>query len=187
MAAPGTGPWFKDIVQKIGKPLPKVFVETGLFRGDHMPSRVSLFDAIHTIELNNDFIDRAKARFPSYQNITYHHGDSGDVLPILARSIQEPALFYLDAHYSGGETAFGPEETPLLRELAALSERSQDDVIVIDDIRLFGKKGVCGDGSEMWPFMDFDWTDITFDSCLRAYQKAGSKMYQMGGVVVIAT
>lgn len=188
MSVTGSGPWFVEICKSIGKPMPSVFVETGLYLGDHMPTRVSLFKTIHTIELNKDFIDRAKLRFPEFTNIVYHHGDSGEVLGHMASEINEPALFYLDAHYSGGETAYGKDETPLLRELSALKSRPYNDVIVIDDCRLFGKKGTCGDGSKMWPYMEFNWTDITEDSCLNAYNKPGTKLFQgnNGNYMVIA-
>ena len=39
---------------------------------------------------------------------------------------------YLDAHYSGDDTAYGDEETPLLQELQVLNEQMYD-IIIIDD------------------------------------------------------
>lgn len=39
----------------------------------------------------------------------------------------------LDAHYSGGSTAFGEEEVPLLYELEILKKRKHNDIIIIVD------------------------------------------------------
>jgi len=61
------------------------------------------------------------------------------MLPELLNNINEPVTIYLDAHYSGGTTAFGEEEVPLLFELEILKNRKYDDIIIIDDCRLLGK------------------------------------------------
>ena len=89
-------------------------------------------------------------------------GDSKKILPELLKNINEPITIFLDAHYSGGETAFGEEEVPLLFELSILKERKYDDIIIIDDCRLLGKTGQCGNpGDTIYPPMTYNWTDIT--------------------------
>jgi len=55
--------------------------------------------------------------------------------------LDEPALFWLDAHYSQGVTAGASEAAPILKELSCLAGRHRHkDVILIDDARLFGLK-----------------------------------------------
>jgi hypothetical protein len=51
--------------------------------------------------------------------------------------VQEPALFWLDGHYSGGETARGAQGSPIIAELETVFSRKLDDVVLIDDIRCF--------------------------------------------------
>ena len=60
---------------------------------------------------------------------------------------------------------YGEEETPLLQELEIMKNRPYDDIIIIDDCRLMGKKGTCGMGEDhpIYPTMDFDWSHITDD------------------------
>jgi hypothetical protein len=60
------------------------------------------------------------------------------MLPIILKSISEPCLFWLDAHYSAGITAKGEEETPIQQELEIISKHScKNHIILIDDARLF--------------------------------------------------
>jgi hypothetical protein len=90
-------------------------------------------------------------------------GDSKKILPELLKTIHEPITIFLDAHYSGGTTAFGDEEAPLLFELELLKNRKHNDIIIIDDCRLLGKKGICGAGENhpIYPTMTYDWSNIT--------------------------
>jgi hypothetical protein len=95
-------------------------------------------------------------------NVKLYLGDSKKVLQELLNTINEPVTIYLDAHYSGTPTACGEEETPLLYELEILKNRQYDDIIIIDDTRMIGKKGTCGSiGNTIYPLMNYDWTDIT--------------------------
>ena len=48
------------------------------------------------------------------------------------------ALFWLDGHYSGGETAKGDADSPLREELEAIGRHPiKTHVIPIDDVRSF--------------------------------------------------
>ena len=55
----------------------------------------------------------------------------------MIQEIEGPALFWLDGHYSGGGTAKGEMCTPIIQELKVIGLRSPQDVILIDDARLF--------------------------------------------------
>ena len=52
------------------------------------------------------------------KNVKMYLGDSKKILPTLLNNINEPVTIYLDAHYSGGETAFGDEEAEIVYDIA---------------------------------------------------------------------
>ena len=145
--------------------LPKVFVETGTYLGNTTAGASRYFREVHTIELDEKLYKKAQARFRNVKNVTCHHGNSPDVLRTLAPSIDEPVLFYLDAHWSGGVTAHGEVEVPLLEELEIIHGRGYEDFIVIDDLRLIGKSGQVGLRlSREYPLTPFDWRNLTIDA-----------------------
>ncbi|MBI4494137.1 MAG: hypothetical protein HY690_15220 [Chloroflexi bacterium] len=81
---------------------------------------------------------RAKQLFALDEHVSILHGDSSDVLPEILSKIAEPALFWLDGHYSGGVTARGKYETPVWQELQHILNHSAAwHVILIDDARCF--------------------------------------------------
>lgn len=122
------------------------FVETGTHLGDTLAYIASDNGVSCTsIELADDYYRQAAERFRSWPNVTLHHGDSGHVLPKLVRKLNQPALFWLDGHYSGGATAKGETETPISEELQAILESPiKGHVILIDDAR-------CFDGAQGYP------------------------------------
>jgi len=74
------------------------------------------------------------------KNVKIIQGDSGDIIGELIREIKQPALFWLDGHYSAGDTAKGEKSTPVLKELKhILSAKDLRHVILVDDARAFGK------------------------------------------------
>jgi hypothetical protein len=116
-------------------------VETGTFVGDTPAALQADFERIYTIELDPRLCAAACRRFRHQSNITVIQGESGVVLGELAYSLPQPVLFWLDGHWSGGVTARGPEDSPILREAATILGRSNpSDVLLIDDARLFGIK-----------------------------------------------
>lgn len=115
-------------------------VETGTLVGDMIHTALPDFRHIHSIELSPYFVARARLRFDRYPNVTLHEGDSGTVLPKVLATLHERALLWLDAHYSGGPTARGVEDSPIARELAAAKGRGH--CILIDDAHMFhGRDG----------------------------------------------
>jgi hypothetical protein len=125
------------------------FVETGTFLGDSVEFLKPSFRRIVSIELAHDLAERAKRRFQSEKTITIIEGDSGELLAGVLETIDEPALFWLDGHYShsctvGGEviyTALGSMVTPIIRELETVLGSEIPHVILIDDARLFTGHG----------------------------------------------
>lgn len=139
------------------------YIETGTYLGDGIKCVLNNYDNVHSIELSDKWYNYNVEQFENNKNVKMYLGDSKKILPTLLNNINEPVTIYLDAHYSGGETAFGDEEAPLLFELEILKNRKFDDIIIIDDCRLLGKQGICGAGDDhpVYPTMSFDWTNIT--------------------------
>lgn len=113
-------------------------VETGTYMGDMIEAQKKRFKKIYSIELSSVLNEKAKSRFSCDKNICLFQGDSVQVLPNLLKRIDEPAIFWLDGHYSGGITAKGSKDCPILEELNAIFENSKfENVLLIDDARLF--------------------------------------------------
>jgi hypothetical protein len=117
----------------------KILVETGTFRGDMMHAMADHFDQLFSIELSEPLYQKAKERFRDRPKITILQGDSGRVLGDLIPKLNSTTLFWLDGHYSAGETAKGEKDTPIYEELAhILDDPRFQHVILVDDARLFG-------------------------------------------------
>jgi len=129
-----------DFLEKISKIFhADVFVETGTLAGGTAAEASKTFREVHTIELSQELFLKATERFQNNSNVHVYHGDSAVVLKnIILPQIHGKAVFWLDGHYSGGETARGNENTPILREIAVIRQQNiRDSVILIDDIRCF--------------------------------------------------
>lgn len=125
------------------------FIETGTHLGDTL-AYIAQQKSVHatSIELDETYYRAAKQRFIGYSNVTMLQGDSGKLLPELVYRLQTPALFWLDGHYSGGDTGKGELDTPVSVELdAILGLPVKGHVILIDDAR-------CFDGTQDYPHLD---------------------------------
>lgn len=117
----------------------RVLVETGTYYGVMIDRLKSDFDRIYSIELSRELYEKAKTRFQSDDHIELIQGDSAQELGTVLKRITQPALFWLDGHYSGGVTGRGAKDTPVFEELKHILDRHDvRSVIVIDDARLFG-------------------------------------------------
>jgi hypothetical protein len=119
------------------------FVETGTFEGDMVRAVLRDFERIYSIELGEALWKRAKARFAGEPHATLLQGDSARVLGEILPGIDRPCLFWLDGHYSAGETARAERDTPILAELAHIAAHPLRGrhVVLIDDARLFTGSG----------------------------------------------
>ena len=118
-----------------------VLIETGTFLGDMVEAQQSNFKKIFSIELQHDFAEKAKERFKGMGHIRILEGDSGRLLETILSEIREPAIFWLDAHYSGGLTARGDNECPIFQEIDAIFATREKHLLLIDDARLFNGSG----------------------------------------------
>ena len=120
----------------------RVFVETGTFTGDMINAVVGRFDRIFSIELDDQWYAKAVARFAARRTVTLLQGDSGTRLCEVLAALHEPALFWLDAHYSGPATARGSLDSPIVQELEAIAGHPvRGHVVLIDDMREFNGSG----------------------------------------------
>lgn len=118
----------------------RVLVETGTFEGEMIRKVHAAFQRAFTIELDPTLARRASRRFARYPGVEVIEGDSAQRLPEVLARIHEPALFWLDGHYSGGITARGSKDTPLIEELDAIAGHGvRGHVILVDDARCLGE------------------------------------------------
>jgi hypothetical protein len=146
------------------------YIETGTYLGEGIKCVLNNYETIHSIELSEKWAIHNMEQFKMNKNVNVYCGDSKKMLPYLFNNIHEPVTIYLDAHYSGGTTEFGEEETPLLYELEVLKNREYDDIIIIiDDCMLLGKSGTCGcsDDHPVYPTMNYDWHNITENNIVK--------------------
>ncbi|NEU06810.1 hypothetical protein GZH53_00660 [Flavihumibacter sp. R14] len=115
-----------------------LFIETGTYLGEMVESQLENFRTIYSIELGELLFRNAQAKFEKYPHVEILHGDSGEVLIELCDSLNEPAIYWLDGHYSEGITAKGNKDCPIFEELSAIfNAKFFEHVILIDDARLF--------------------------------------------------
>ena len=114
-----------------------ILIETGTYYGDMVFAQMNYFDAIYSIELSDYFYNKAVKRFKKYKKVHLLHGDSAVLLSSVIKDISEPVIFWLDGHYSGGNTAKGESECPVWSELDQIITRQLPHIILIDDARCF--------------------------------------------------
>lgn len=116
----------------------KVFFETGTYIGNTVYAVKDHFEEIYSVELSKDLAMLARARFHRYAHIHIINENSSTALKRFVDSLREPALFWLDAHYSGGITAKGRRQTPIREELnAILTHPLVRHHILVDDVKDF--------------------------------------------------
>ncbi len=115
----------------------KILIETGTFRGEMVYAQRKNFEKIISIELSPELFQIAKKRFKNYKHIEIICGDSGILLEGIISNLNTPAIFWLDGHYSGFETAKGDLETPIIRELQLILGSKINHIILVDDARMF--------------------------------------------------
>ena len=127
------------------------FIETGTFYGETTQWAADHFDRVTTIELSEAYHAAAKVRFRNRTSVRVLHGNSADVLreviPLLSRS----AIFWLDAHWSGLDTAGRESECPLLGELGVINASDVIHTVLVDDARLFQAPPPRPHRADHWP------------------------------------
>jgi hypothetical protein len=129
----------KEYQQKYGC---RTLVETGTYLGDMVYAQKNNFEKIISVELSVPLFEKVKKRFRNDPNVILMQGDSGKVMPDVMEKIEQPAIFWLDGHYSSGITAMGDKACPIYEEIAAIfNSKPFNHVLLIDDARLFTGSG----------------------------------------------
>jgi hypothetical protein len=115
----------------------RYFVETGTYLGEtaHWASRH--FQSVWTIEAHRGLYRSAVQRFSTEKHVSVLHGRSQDCLKSVVPLLEEPTIFWFDAHWSGVETYGNGEECPLLGELRVVNSSLLGHFLLIDDANLF--------------------------------------------------
>ena len=143
-----------------------IFVETGTFKGGTLAVMARECARAISIELSDEYFAKAKQRFAGVANVELHQGDSGEVLPKIVAGLTQPALFWLDGHYSAGQTAHGALASPINGELQSiLASPVKGHVILIDDAHEFTGQGG-------YPELGHFLTSISEDGRYNAYVHA---------------
>jgi hypothetical protein len=116
-----------------------IFIETGTHTGKTVSNALAAgFSTVYSIELSEHLHAAAKKKFESNPRAHLVFGDSGEKLPEIIKTIDELCVFWLDAHYSAGDTAGKGQTAPLIRELKTIAEHPvKEHTILIDDVRIF--------------------------------------------------
>jgi hypothetical protein len=144
-----------------------VCVETGTCLGYSTARIAQVFPTVYTIELNPELHRAAQHKFGNDPNIVCIEGESSEELGKLLPTLASPAVFYLDAHWSGdarvdwpgsawqgygvptghrrcddgGELPSSREQVPLLEEIRTILHFPHACVIYVDDMDKFAPDG----------------------------------------------
>jgi hypothetical protein len=95
---------------------------------------------VFSIEPSKHFFELAKSKFENNQQVKILHGLSEDILPDLLPQLSGNIAFWLDGHYSAGNTFKGPKDTPIIEELDTILKNKShfmDITVLVDDVRCF--------------------------------------------------
>ena len=115
----------------------RVLVETGTYKADTVRALRRDFDEIHSIEIDESLHRAAVARCRRQGNARLHLGDSARLLGRVVADLDRPALFWLDAHFSGEGTG-GRGGHPVVDEVREATGAGLGHVVLVDDAREFG-------------------------------------------------
>lgn len=145
----------------------KVFVETGTFMGETINKMEPFFESLYTIEINENFYKNAVYNYTG-NKIKFINGDSSDIFKTLLPEIQEKTIFFLDGHWSGGDTGRGHKDCPLIEEIELINSVFKNDaIIIIDDFRLFGT------------YVNEDWRDINKQKIIEILNDRCTEIYHL--------
>jgi hypothetical protein len=149
--------------------LPEIYIETGAREGNNLlkaselrvsPLANCAFREIESVELNDYYFSLAVERCKEISHINIVHGDSAVELPKILKKYNEPVVVFLDAHYYD-DPNLTKSRFPLWDELTAMKNRDYEDIIIVDDIRVFG--------IERYD-LGTDWVNVTFESLTNFFE-----------------
>jgi hypothetical protein len=129
----------RDYAQRYGL---RVLVETGTYYGEMVAAMKNRFAEIYSVEFDSALAQRAVKKFSRWPHVHILEGDSQKIVPELLKSLQTPALFWLDAGYYGWAGLQGDKQRLTSELESILHHPIQQHVILMDDARgLNGQNG----------------------------------------------
>jgi hypothetical protein len=120
-----------------------IFVESGTFMGETIFAMENLFKKLYTIEINEELYYQTKSKYNG-NKIKFLFGDSSSEMKNILDECNDKVIFFLDAHYSGGNTGnfkITTLYTPLQKEIEDINSFcKQECLIIVDDCRDLGTK-----------------------------------------------
>jgi predicted O-methyltransferase YrrM len=126
----------------------KYIIETGTFEGDTTMALACIAQHVHTIEISDQYLAKAKEKLKDLANIYFYKGSSPEVLNEILRGAENNILFFLDAHWNS--------YNPLIDELKVIHKHGLKPVIAIHDFKVPGKPF----GFDSYGGQDYDWAWI---------------------------
>ena len=161
---------FLNILKDNFKKYP-LFIETGTHNGDTIFSVEPYFNFLYTIELSKKYFNNTRSRYKG-NKINFILGDSSTVFESLLPNINQDAVFFLDGHWSSGDTAKGNKDCPLIEEIHHINSLYKNKaIIIIDDFRLFGKGPMVG--------LNEDWTSINKQKIIDILSNRITEIYHL--------
>jgi hypothetical protein len=145
-----------ELVQALKQKLPlQLFFETGTYKGDTAAFVADKFADVFTVERSALLYLKASKRLKEFPNVTALLGNSPDLIAEMRLELaSQSVVYWLDAHWCGGETSGATEECPLLAELAAIGDLNENSVILVDDARYFISPPPHPHDAAHWPDLD---------------------------------
>ena len=121
--------------------LSDVFVETGSHIGEGIVKALAAgFKEVRSVDAGEKQYQYCLQRFQGNPRVRLWKGDSAYLLKDMIADIQKPVTFWLDGHYSEGDTCKCEHEHPLMFELAQIADHPvKNHLILIDDWRDYSK------------------------------------------------
>jgi len=116
-----------------------LFIETGSYIGETLDNVKSEFKKLISIEITEKYFTFCKHKFANDINIEMIREDSLIELPkLIDVYYNKKIIFFLDAHYSAGDTGKNNIDVPLIEELKIIRDKYiNEGLIIIDDADLF--------------------------------------------------
>lgn len=162
------------------------FFETGTYFGETIINLQPYFKNLLTIELSLEHYMHFNATKlnMNLSNVHNFYGDSVILMPGLLLILNsENTIFWLDGHYSSGDTACGLKECPLIEECKYIDRfcMSKKCIILVDDYTLFGTHE------------NYNWADVTADTVkecfnnytvtkIQTFNEIGNPIYWRGDI-----
>ncbi len=137
--------WLRDLC-KIG-----TFVETGTNRAETAAWASGQFEQVYTVEAYEPLHQQAVEKYGDRKNIHFLKGDSREHIRSLIHQLQDPAIFWLDAHWCGEFTFGKADECPVIGEVELLNSCPVPHIVLIDDARLFLAPPPAPHQADHWP------------------------------------